>query len=433
MSVGGIVALGLVARALYVLVVLDDVAPGADAVWYQLQGGGIREGKGFVVPRTLFTGELLSTAAFPPLYPAFLGAWHVVVGASPSTDAVRLAGLVPAAATIVLTALLGRRVAGERVGVVAALLVALHPGLVAVDGSAMSENLTVPLVVGAQVLALRLVDATGRRAQVARAAALGGVLGLAVLTRQDLVVLALLLAGWLVVALPGDVRAAVPVAGLVGVTALAVVAPWLWRNHQAVDVVAVSTLSPTSALAGANCDATYAGASVGSWDYGCVVAARPGAASEDELLERRVPEGELMDAYQQAALDHARRNLTQLPTVVAARQARVWSLWSPTDLARRDADESRRYGWQLVARPLEAVLGLVGAAGLALRIRRRSPATFVLVVPVLTVACSAAVGYGNPRFNAIAQPSLLVAAAWLALVVVAPRWPQDQPAPAATP
>lgn len=423
-----VVALGVVVRAAYVLVVLDDVPAGADAIWYQLQGGAIREGYGYVVPRTLFTGELLPTAAFPPLYPGYQAAWHLVVGRTPGPDAVRLAGLLPAAVTIALTAGLGRRVGGPRIGLVAAALVALHPGLIAADGSAMSESLTVPLALGAQLLALRLATTTGGRTRLALALGLGAVLGLAVLTRQDLVLLAVVLVGWLLVVLPGSARAKASTGLVVGLASLAVVAPWVWRNHQALDVVAVSTISPTSAIAGANCASTYAGPDLGSWDYDCVVAARPSAATEDELLELGITEAELMDAYQRAAIDHARADATRLPLVLTAREARAWSFWDPADLARRDADESRRYGWQLVARPLEAVVAVVGFAGLVGLLRRRAPAAFVLLAPVLAVIASVALGYGNPRFNVIAQPSLLIAAAWLVATLASTRWPRLRPA-----
>jgi hypothetical protein len=418
------VVAGIAVRAAYILVVLDDVPAGADAIWYQLQGGAISEGVGFVVPRTLFADEQLPTAAFPPAYPAYQGIWHLLVGPTPSTEVVRLAGLVPAALTIWLTALLGRRVAGQRVGLLAGGLVALHPGLIAADGSAMSESLTVPLTLGVQVLALRLAAAVGVRERALLALGLGAVVGLAVLTRQDLVLLGVLLAGWLVVAMPGSVRVRLGVAAMVTVVAVAVVAPWAWRNHRTLDVLAVSTLSPASAVAGANCDGTYAGPDLGSWDYRCVVAARPSQATEEELLLLDISEAELVEAYQQASLDHLRANPTRVPVVVAAREARAWSWWSPRDLARRDAEESRRYGWQLVVRPLEAAIAAVGAVGIGALLRRRAPGAFVLLAPVLVVIASVAVSYGNPRFAVIAQPSLLVAGAWL----VWSRW-ASSPAP----
>ncbi len=412
LAVAGVVALGVVVRAIYVIVVLDDVPPGLDAVWYQLQGGSIRDGTGYVVPRSLFTDERVPTAAFPPLYPLHQAAWQFVAGTGP--DAVRLAGLVPAAAAVWLTAVLGRRTAGPLTGLAAAALVAVHPGVISADGSGMSENLTLPLVLAAQVLALRVFDTVEDRRRVVPAVGLGVVLGLAVLSRQDLTFLAMLLVAWLLLAIPGSWRNKVVVGLVVSVAAVAVVTPWVWRNHRTLDVVAISTLSPTSALAGANCERTYSGRDLGSWDYGCVVAARPSAASEEELVARGVSEAELMESYQDAALTHARSNVERLPIVVAAREARAWGFWDPRDLARRDAEESRRHGWQLMARPLEAAFALAGAVGLFGLLRRRTASAFVLLAPVLTVALSVAVGYGNPRFNVAAQPSLAVAVAWLA-------------------
>ena len=136
----------------------------------------------------------------------------------------------------------------------------------------MSETLTVPLVVAAQLLALRLVDSG--RGRVAVAAALGPVLGLAVLTRQDLALVGGILVVWLMVAMPGSWRAKATVGAVVAAGAALVVAPWVVRNADAVDVAAVSTLSPSSALAGANCPATYDGPDLGSWRYACVTAAR---------------------------------------------------------------------------------------------------------------------------------------------------------------
>lgn len=411
-GVGGIVVLGVVVRALYVLFVIDDVRSGLDSIAYQILGGSLRDGTGYVGPSSLFAGEPTPTAAFPPLYPAYQAAWQWLFDGGRTS--VRLAGLVPAAATIALTALLGRRVVGPGVGLAAAALVALHPGLVAADGSAMSENLTVPLVLAAQLLALAVAD-SGRRAP---ALVLGLVAGLAILTRQDLALVGALLVAWIVLTMPGPWRSRAAVAVLVALGAGLVVLPWVVRNERAVDVAAVSTLSPSSALAGANCPSTYHGPDLGSWDFDCVLAARPPTVVEADGTERAPTERELADAYRVAATDHARGDLGALPRVAAARQARAWSLWDPRDLARRDADESRRYGVQVRARPIEAVLALVGVVGLVGLLRRRGARAFVLVAPVLAVAVSVTVSYGNPRFNVTAQPSLAIGVAALAAALL---------------
>lgn len=154
LALAGVVALGMVLRAVYVLVVLDHVRAGLDAVWYSLQGGSIRRGTGYVKPGSLFTGPRIPTAGFPPVHPAYQAAWQWVFGAGHAT--VRLAEMVPGGITIALTGLFGRDVAGPTVGLIAASIVAVDPLLFAVDGSSMSENVTVPLVLGAVLVAHRV-------------------------------------------------------------------------------------------------------------------------------------------------------------------------------------------------------------------------------------------------------------------------------------
>lgn len=390
-----VVGLGVAVRVAYVLVVLDPVPPGLDAIWYQLQGGSIRNGTGYVVPTSLFRPEQVPTAAFPPAYPVYQAVWQSIFGDGPTS--VRLAGIVPATATIALVGLLGRRLVGRRAGLLAAGVVALDPSLVAVDGSAMSENLAVPVVLAIVVVAHRLL-VDGVRPH--RFVLVGVLSGVAVLTRQDLFLL-LVLVGVPAVAWdrePGWRRRVGAVAAIVAVTATVVV-PWAWRNEREVGVFAVSTLSPSSALAGSNCDDTYAGTGVGSWSFPCVVAAvPPGEPGEVEVA----------DAQQSAGLSYVRAHVGRLPAVLAARQARVWGFWDPRDLARRDTDESRRYGWQLLSRPVDAAMTVIGVTGLVLLARRRRPDRRALVVfaPLVVVAVSATIGYGNPRFNAVAHPML---------------------------
>lgn len=403
-----VAATGLLVRVVYVLVVLDPVAPGFDAVWYALQAGSIEAGGGYVQPSSAIAGDPVPTASFPPAYPAYQAVWQALVGATP--DSVRLSGLVPAAATIVLTGVLARRVLGPRAALLAAGVVALDPALVGVDGSAMSENLAVPLATAAVLLAHVLL-ADGLRLD--RMLALGLVCGLAVLTRQDLLLLVplLLLPAAVWAPRPGHrrdrrevgVRVGAAAAGLLVLAA--VVVPWALRNADAVGTFAISTTSPSSALAGSNCDSTYAMPNLGSWDYDCVLAARP---SED------ASEVALVSAYQDAAFDHVRAHPERVPLVLAARQLRAWSWWDPADLARRDAEESRRYGFQLVARPIEALMVLVGAVGLVGLCRRRGREALVLWAPVAIVAISVSLSYGNPRFSSIAHPVLAIGVAWLA-------------------
>lgn len=415
-----VVAAAVGLRVAYVLLVLDDVEPGFDALWYLLQGSLIEGGTGYVVPTSIFEGRPLPTASFPPAYPAWQALWQAVVGGG--VTSARLAGIVPGLATVVLTALLGRRLLGARFGLVAAALVALDPAMVAVDGSTMSENLGVPLTVASVLAALRIADEGLRPAPLLALGVLGGA---ATLTRQDLVLLAALLAVVAVVLAPAPAggRTARRVEALVAVAVvgLAVVGPWMWRNHERLGTWAISTTSPSSALAGSNCEATYRGPDLGSWDHDCVVAAVPdGDPTEVEVAA----------AQREAGLDHLRSNLDRLPLVLAARQARVWALWDPGDLAERDADETRDRELQVVARAVEGPMLLAGLAGLLLVVRRRRRTWPVTVVPFLVVAASAAATYGNPRFNSIAHPLAAVGlVALVGWVVARRRSPAPPPDP----
>lgn len=297
-------------RVGYVLMVLEPVPPGLDAIWYQLQGGSIRNGTGFVVPRSLFQPEQVPTAGFPPVYPAYQAVWQSIFGDGPAS--VRLAGVVPATASIALAGVLGRRLAGPRAGLFTAGVVALDPTLVAVDGSTMSENVTVPLVLATVVVGHRLL-ADGVRAH--RVALLGILCGVAVLARQDLLLL-IVLVGVPAVAWDRSVGRPRRMAAVTMVVAVAatVVLPWAWRNEREVGAFTVSTISPSSVLAGSNCDETYAGPGLGSWSFSCVEAATP----PGELREV-----EVADAQQSEALGYVRDHAGRLPVLLAARQVRV--------------------------------------------------------------------------------------------------------------
>src|SRR6185369_2023394 len=100
----------------------------------------------------VFATQRAATAAWPPLYPAFLALVQSVAG--DSIRAAQLAGVATGSATVALTGLIGRRIAGTRVGLVAAALAAISPILIAADGSLMAETVFVPLALGTMLLAL---------------------------------------------------------------------------------------------------------------------------------------------------------------------------------------------------------------------------------------------------------------------------------------
>jgi len=240
-----------VIRVAYVLGVSRHLDLGADATWYYLQRGTIHDGTGYVDPSTFYSsGKAVATGNFPPVYPAFLAAVRVL---GDSVTRAMLAGAPMGGVTVVLTALIARRLADRRVAVVAAVIVAVAPVLVAADGSLMSEVVYTPLVALAVLMALE----AGAEGGWWRWGVLGVAVGLAALTRQEAVMLLVLLVAPILWWSELPVRRRLAGVMAAGLVAVLVVAPWVARNQRAVGEAAISTVSPATALAGSNCDATY--------------------------------------------------------------------------------------------------------------------------------------------------------------------------------
>ena len=378
---------GVLVRVVYVLV-RRDAEPGLDATWYFLEAGVLRHDYAFAEPQ-VFLVDRAATAAFPPLYPGMLGFVQAVFG-----DAIRtsqLAGAFLGGATIALTGLIGRRVADETTGLVAAAFAALSPMLIAVDGSMMAETLFVPLVLGV-VLAAIAAQTTNRPRLWLLAGALAG---LCALTRADGV---LVVGVIVVVALLSEQRWRATL--LVLAASAVVIAPWVVRNAVRLDSPTIATVSSATALAGANCAETYGGKAIGSWEHECI----------QEELREDLGEVEWTDRIRGDAIEYATDHPGRLPGVAAARVARVWGLWSPADAVARDAEESRSERWQWIVTLTAPVILVAGLAGLWMLARRGAPIVPLAGLLVATTLVALFV-HGNTRFRAMSEPILLIGAA----------------------
>src|SRR5206468_5751602 len=126
----------------------------------------------------------------PPLYPALLAlfSWTGL----DTYAAHRIVSCVLGAVAVVLIGMLGRRVAGDRIGLLAGAIAAVYPALWMLDASLRSESLYLPLIALVLLLAYGLRDRPGWR----RAALLGAAIGLAALTRSEALLLVPLLLPW---------------------------------------------------------------------------------------------------------------------------------------------------------------------------------------------------------------------------------------------
>jgi 4-amino-4-deoxy-L-arabinose transferase-like glycosyltransferase len=395
----GLAAFGLVLRLVYALVVVRDDPLIGDALQFHNFANLNADGRFFVHDRLfLEQGIERPTADKPPLYPLLLTAASLLGGRS--WQAHQVVGCLVGAATIVAIGLLARRVAGPRVGLLAAAMAAVSPLLVATDGSLRSESPYALLVALVLLAAVRVRE----RPTAGAAAAFGAVVGLAALTRGEAVLL-LALIGLPLLAPLG--RAGWARLGVATAVMVAVLAPWLARSWIAFDrPVAIST-NTGGLIAGANCDQTYRGPLLGQWVYDCV---RP-AVHVNEALEA---------AHQRAeGLRYAREHASRLPAVVGARLGRSFDVYRPRQGAAlmaffegrngRVAEASVAWWYALV------VLGVVGAVVLR---RRRGP-VWILLAPVVVLVVVSATAYGWTRFRAGVEPGALV----LAAVGLAALWP----------
>jgi hypothetical protein len=389
-----IVAAGAVARVLYtVLVAPWPPEVSDDQVFFHLQSQLIADGKGYIQPQLELAGVIRPTAAHPPMFPTVL-AGLAKVGLTDQV-AQRLTGTLFGSGTLVAIGLLGRRVAGERAGLIAVTVGAAYPLLITADGALMSESLYGLLVALSLLTAFKLMDDPSWR----WAALLGVLGGLAALTRGEaFALLALLLLPF--VRRPGGWRAI----GIALVALAVVLTPWTIRNYSTFDRLVLVSTNAGAVVGGANCQATYYGPNIGGWNILCD---RPWPGhNEAEETSRQFKDG----------ARYARDNVKRWPVVAAARFGRAFSFFQPFQ-----TNAGRSPGWQNAGVVMYWLLLPLAAFGLLTLYRRRTP-MWPIVAPILMVAITTVVFYGFLRFRQPAEISIVV----LAGVAIDALWSRRQ-------
>jgi 4-amino-4-deoxy-L-arabinose transferase-like glycosyltransferase len=405
-----IIVLGALAfRVGYVLLVTQFDTGFYDAAFYELEAKSVADGRGFVDP---FPGPHVGAEAadHPPLTVLALVPAAELPGDSQLWMRFTMALL--GTAVVALIALLGRRVGGERVGLIAAGIAALYPNLWMNDGLIMSETLAALTAAGALLLAYRMLS----RPTWGAAAALGATCGLAALTRAELVLLVPFLALPVAWCSCRDHRTARLRAVGVSVAAAALImAPWIGFNLARFEQPTFLSTGDGVALLGSNCGATYYGSAVGFWLGACLPSkAVHGDQSVEALHDRNL------------ATDYILGHKARLPVVVLARFGRLLGVYTPGQIARYNAGEGRpQWASYLGIASFLALLPFAAAGGIWLR--RRRLRIWLLLTPVWVVLISAAVFYGTQRFRVPAEPTLVVLAAVGIGTLLGRRWPKMGP------
>ncbi|HEX4477441.1 MAG TPA: glycosyltransferase family 39 protein [Polyangiaceae bacterium] len=222
--------------------------PAEDGKYYQIVATRIAEGKGYT---WLWPDGVVTYAAHYPVgYPAVLGALYAVFGAHPPL------AMVANAVMGALAALAVHRVAAaganRRGANVAALAIALHPGLVFYTPAVMTEGFA------AALLALAAWATVAARRRGRGFVWVGVAFGAATLVRPQSLLLAPFF-GWLA-APRGNPRAALARAAVVTAIAVAACLPWTFRNCARMHACVL-----VSANAGWNLFIGAAPGATGSW------------------------------------------------------------------------------------------------------------------------------------------------------------------------
>jgi 4-amino-4-deoxy-L-arabinose transferase-like glycosyltransferase len=200
-----------------------------DPLFYSIYGRSIADGDGYRLVNGPQQGQ--PTAYYPVGYPAVLGFIFAIMKLFPFGEnepvAVGAFNLLVGLATVLLVFEAGRRLFDNRIGLVAAGLIAVYPNLIYHTGVALTETFFNFLMMGA--LVVLVWRPWSRRFGHGQLALFGALLGLSALVRPiSFLVLPGLLVVWLLAGLGW--RRAIGYLAVIGVTAAVVIAPWTIRN-----------------------------------------------------------------------------------------------------------------------------------------------------------------------------------------------------------
>ncbi len=389
LCLGAIVLAALAVRLGYVIWWSVPSRETGDAVYYHVGGNLLADGHGFLNPVALaYQFRETPGAEHPPAYIVYLAAGSRI--GLRSFFQHQLWSCLLGAATVGVIGFAGRRIAGPAAGLGAAVLAAVFPTMWMPDGWVLSETMAMFAVAVVILAAYRCWDDPRR----ATAVWLGAALGLAALSRSELVLLGPLVAVPLFWYRRRSVGHAVASVLVVGLTTIGVIAPWVLYNLSRFDHVVLLSDQSGDTMAASWCDEAFYGNTLGYKSYTCLAEAGEGTSPDSWM-------------------SYGRAHIERVPVVAAARVGRVWGLFRPSQQVRFETyfGAEERPTW--VAFGMTWVMLALAPVG-ALRIRRRGVPIFPLLAPIIVVTVAVALTFGQLRYRAPAEPALvlLVAGMW---------------------
>jgi 4-amino-4-deoxy-L-arabinose transferase-like glycosyltransferase len=377
--------------------------PGGDAYYYHYAANLLVAGKGFIDPfrYNLHPHHYVQTASWPPGFVFVLAAASLVGFKSFFAHRVWCCVIGAAAAVVAGVAgreIAGRDTAGRRVGLIAALVVALYPNIWMSDELGLSESLS-PLLVA---LILWTAYRFWRRPRPSSAIVLGVTIGASALARDELSLLVplILIPLSLVARLSWRRRAGLAAVG--SLAALVVVAPWIGYNLSRFQKPVFISSGLGETLASANCDTTWSGQFEGYWSFPCAQRASVKLSAEESVREVQAR------AY---ALHYVHAHEGRLWRVELARLGRAFGAFHPMQQITFDYYvETRPYRWALTGLGAYYGLCLLAVGGTVILRSRRIP-VFPLWAVGLDVVASVLVTFGQTRYRTPFEVCLAILAA----------------------
>ncbi len=321
-----------------------------------------------------------------PLYPAIL-ALGIRLGLNDSAAILRFGRIVNtlcALTSIVLLALLGRRLIGSRAAIISSAILAIDPILLFFNGLVLTESLYITLLLAGVYFLIRL----GKNWTGCFAILSGLALGLGTLTRSTnllLPVVFLPFVGWFVVR-NNSARPRAVMMFILGVVFC--LAPTVARNHRLLGhFIPVRTGAGASLLE-----------ALGPWADGGPGLERiqypPVSTQADEYVRDRI--------YQEAAIDWIRDYPGPAVRLAWAKLMRTWSV--TINAPGYSSPIYKLIGWLTVA-PVY-VLAMIGVYVL----RKRSLVVWLLLMPAIYFSGVHMVFVGSVRYRLPAMPFLFLLA-----------------------
>lgn len=390
-AIAGLLALSAAIVLVY-LVARSPIHLAGDGPEYDREGVFFTQGKWWWT--TLPFGVAHAGAWKAPAYPAWVGLWYELGGASPVRVAI-VQALVLAPAGVLLTWLLGRRLFGPAVGLGAAAIVAILPLVWEYYGLLYPEALAVPAALLLYVLFLE-------RPPTARlAVAVGVVAGAGLLIRPSSVfVFAGILAAWVLAA---GWRRGGGLTALAAAIAALTVLPWTIRNYVVSDGALIPISIQDSAVYGTfNDESANDPVHPYAWRFGL---------SDPPAVLRGPPvgDGELRSELQQAASDYISDHpVSVLEAFYWNGLSRFWDVRRPAHAIDEAGPEGRSRALAIVGMALYYLILPAALFGLW-RLRRRR----TLVIPLLAMGLAASIVFtvaSATRYRAPLEPLLAVLA-----------------------